>query len=238
MHAARPHQQSTAEADTWASAGQSPAQRHVVTGGPNEVRSDLWARCIRVCGSKRPKRQTDSASSPHGCPSTSCCRSTWPARLSPTRAPSGAPLDPTLRPGLDALVHRRPDDIDPPRHLRLSARFAPPLHHGRAFGTLDWVSGGRAVIGAGAGWLRSEWEALGIIRPPGAHVSTRQSRCADDCGPRSRSRRSHLRRRGSEPSRSSSRSPSAGSRSRSPAGRRPWWRGRPGRRRSIAATSR
>ena len=37
-----------------------------------------------------------------------------------------------------------------------------PFITARAFGTLDWISGGRAVIGAGAGWLRSEWEALGI----------------------------------------------------------------------------
>jgi probable F420-dependent oxidoreductase len=37
-----------------------------------------------------------------------------------------------------------------------------PFITARAFGTLDWLSGGRAVIGAGAGWLRSEWEALGI----------------------------------------------------------------------------
>jgi probable F420-dependent oxidoreductase len=37
-----------------------------------------------------------------------------------------------------------------------------PFITARAFATLDWLSGGRAVIGAGAGWLRSEWEALGI----------------------------------------------------------------------------
>jgi probable F420-dependent oxidoreductase len=37
-----------------------------------------------------------------------------------------------------------------------------PIITARAFATLDWLSGGRAVIGAGAGWLRSEWEALGI----------------------------------------------------------------------------
>ena len=37
-----------------------------------------------------------------------------------------------------------------------------PFVTARAFGTLDWVSGGRAVIGAGAGWLRSEWAAMGI----------------------------------------------------------------------------
>lgn len=37
-----------------------------------------------------------------------------------------------------------------------------PFVSARAFGTLDWLSGGRAVIGAGAGWLRSEWAALGV----------------------------------------------------------------------------
>jgi probable F420-dependent oxidoreductase len=37
-----------------------------------------------------------------------------------------------------------------------------PFITARAFATLDWLSGGRAVIGAGAGWLRSEWEALGL----------------------------------------------------------------------------
>jgi probable F420-dependent oxidoreductase len=37
-----------------------------------------------------------------------------------------------------------------------------PFVTARAFATLDWLSGGRAVIGAGAGWLRSEWEALGV----------------------------------------------------------------------------
>ena len=37
-----------------------------------------------------------------------------------------------------------------------------PFITARAFGTLDWLSNGRALIGAGAGWLRSEWKALGI----------------------------------------------------------------------------
>ena len=37
-----------------------------------------------------------------------------------------------------------------------------PFITARSFATLDWLSGGRAVIGAGAGWLRSEWQALGI----------------------------------------------------------------------------
>ncbi len=37
-----------------------------------------------------------------------------------------------------------------------------PIITARAFATLDWLSGGRAVIGAGAGWLESEWRALGV----------------------------------------------------------------------------
>ncbi len=37
-----------------------------------------------------------------------------------------------------------------------------PFIAARAFATLDWLSGGRALIGAGAGWLQSEWEAVGV----------------------------------------------------------------------------
>jgi probable F420-dependent oxidoreductase len=37
-----------------------------------------------------------------------------------------------------------------------------PFVGARAFATLDVVSGGRAVCGVGAGWLRTEWEAAGL----------------------------------------------------------------------------
>jgi probable F420-dependent oxidoreductase len=37
-----------------------------------------------------------------------------------------------------------------------------PFISARAFATLDWLSGGRVTIGAGAGWLKEEWEAVGI----------------------------------------------------------------------------
>jgi probable F420-dependent oxidoreductase len=35
-----------------------------------------------------------------------------------------------------------------------------PLISARAFGTLDYLSGGRAIIGVGAGWLEAEWRAM------------------------------------------------------------------------------
>lgn len=37
-----------------------------------------------------------------------------------------------------------------------------PFVSARAFATLDIVSGGRAEIGVGAGWLKSEWDAIGL----------------------------------------------------------------------------
>jgi len=37
-----------------------------------------------------------------------------------------------------------------------------PFVSARAFATLDIVSGGRAEVGVGAGWLETEWEAVGL----------------------------------------------------------------------------
>jgi probable F420-dependent oxidoreductase len=37
-----------------------------------------------------------------------------------------------------------------------------PFVSARAFATLDIVSGGRTELGVGAGWLRSEWDAVGL----------------------------------------------------------------------------
>lgn len=44
-----------------------------------------------------------------------------------------------------------------------------PFVAARAFATLDRVSDGRALAGVGAGWLESEWDAVGI--PPGERGS-------------------------------------------------------------------
>jgi probable F420-dependent oxidoreductase len=43
----------------------------------------------------------------------------------------------------------------------------PVLVH-KAMATLDGLSAGRVEIGLGAGWLRSDYEAAGIVRPPAA----------------------------------------------------------------------
>jgi probable F420-dependent oxidoreductase len=37
-----------------------------------------------------------------------------------------------------------------------------PFVSARAFATLDIVSGGRAIAGVGAGWLTTEWDAVGL----------------------------------------------------------------------------
>ncbi|WCO65543.1 TIGR03619 family F420-dependent LLM class oxidoreductase [Iamia majanohamensis] len=52
-------------------------------------------------------------------------------------------------------------------HLRLGTLvyllgIRHPFVGARAFATLDVVSGGRAICGVGAGWLRPEWDAVGI----------------------------------------------------------------------------
>ena len=50
----------------------------------------------------------------------------------------------------------------PARHPRLQPRLRHPFVAARAVQTLDIVSGGRAEIGIGAGWLESEWHAAGL----------------------------------------------------------------------------
>ena len=61
-----------------------------------------------------------------------------------------------------------------------------PFIVARAVTTLDVVSGGRFEFGIGASWLRAEWEAVGLDFDCGGAASTKRSRCARDCGVRTR----------------------------------------------------
>lgn len=44
----------------------------------------------------------------------------------------------------------------------LIAPYRSPLSDARQFATLDVISGGRMILGVGAGWMREEFEAIGI----------------------------------------------------------------------------
>ena len=106
-----------------------------------------------------PKRPTVSASSRPGCPSTSSCRWPWPGRRTP--APSTRrcrrPRSCSTLPRYLSYVAARTTSIRLGTYVYLLG-LRHPFVTARAFATLDWVSGGRAVIGAGAGWFQAEWE--------------------------------------------------------------------------------
>lgn len=51
-------------------------------------------------------------------------------------------------------------------HLVLAAAYRNPALTAKMISTLDVVSGGRAVLGIGAGWKQDEWEAYGYGFPP------------------------------------------------------------------------
>src|SRR4051812_3694311 len=51
-------------------------------------------------------------------------------------------------------------------HLVLAAAYRNPALTAKMISTVDVVSGGRAVLGIGAGWKQDEWEAYGYGFPP------------------------------------------------------------------------
>ncbi len=87
---------------------------------------------------------------------------------------------PGLRIGLAARAPRAA-----PGHGRVGLRH--PFLTARAFGTLDWVSEGRAVIGAGAGWLRagSRRPSSGLTRTPTVRLGVPTCCCSDSHVPAS-----------------------------------------------------
>ncbi len=139
-------------------------------------------------GGRPPRRSTRC-----GCRNTSCCRRRWLARPT-TSPPARTPTHRCRRPHRSSTRPRTSRSL-PGRTAQI--RFGTyvyllgmrhPFVTARAFATLDIVSGGRAEVGVGAGWL-----AIGVGRGRAstsrrvAVVSTRPSTCAAGCGPRPRS---------------------------------------------------
>jgi F420-dependent oxidoreductase-like protein len=51
-------------------------------------------------------------------------------------------------------------------HLVASAAYRNPGLHAKAISTIDVISGGRAILGIGAGWKEDEWLSYGYTFPP------------------------------------------------------------------------
>ncbi|MDA2944784.1 MAG: TIGR03619 family F420-dependent LLM class oxidoreductase [Actinomycetota bacterium] len=58
----------------------------------------------------------------------------------------------------------------------LIAPYRHPLSDARQFATIDVLSGGRLIVGVGAGWMREEFEAVGI---PHAERGSRTEECIE-----------------------------------------------------------
>ena len=61
---------------------------------------------------------------------------------------------------------RRRDAPGPPRPPRARASYRNPGLTAKAISTIDVISGGRAILGIGAGWKEDEWLAYGYGFPP------------------------------------------------------------------------
>jgi len=64
---------------------------------------------------------------------------------------------------------RRTNHDDSVRHLRRPITLRHPRLAARSITTMDVISGGRVEAGVGAGYVRAEWDALGIDRRSSRH---------------------------------------------------------------------
>jgi probable F420-dependent oxidoreductase len=89
----------------------------------------------------------------------------FPVRVT-DRLSHGAPPPPSATPVLDPLVYLgflagQTSQVRLGTFVYLLG-LRHPFASARAFATLDLASQGRVIVGVGAGWLTSEWEAAGI----------------------------------------------------------------------------
>ena len=66
------------------------------------------------------------------------------------------------RSAADARLRRRADHEDSPRHRHLRAAVRNAFVTAKAIATLDQLSQGRVIFGVGIGWLKEEFEAVGM----------------------------------------------------------------------------
>ena len=117
-----------------------------------DVRRDWERRPASTSSSPSPSTPTAPASSTWRCATTSACR----------RARTPTTWAHVVRHGRDAVDARGPHRARPADVERVRRLLPPPLQTASSWMTLDRLSGGRAILGVGAGHLQAEFETFGI----------------------------------------------------------------------------